>query len=276
MKALRPLALVALCALSACSNGRFTLYDHKVEIDRTNLDDAPMSAEAGRFAVDIEVLDFEGEERLFLSPVITAIQEHPGLEIKTLTVRGLQSYAAPTIQSDEKAPHELSLAIDTSYSGHWYNWPIGFPGMFPYVPVYLGYYYDCDLLFKSRLRRPDQDQFVDLGHEVQVAFRDLNPPRSAAWHIWPTNGVLGTQFVIGFFAAPFMWGYSGQYTTEKLAEELGENLGRHFAGRLYKALREDGAPDLGPAPPEKPKDTPDKPAPPPEKPTPPTEKPRGG
>lgn len=254
MNTLRPLlAALAFAALAGCSNGRFTLYDHKVKVDKTSLDDASMDAKAGRFAVDIAVTDFEGEDRLFLTPVIAAIREHPGLEIRTLDVRGDQAYAAPKIRSPKKAPHELTLALDVRFSGHWYNWPIGFPGMFPYVPVYLGYYYDCDLLFKSRLRGPDRKRFTELGHEVRVAFRDLNPPRSAAWHIWPTNGVLGTQFVIGFFAAPFMWGYSGQYTTEKVAEAIGEDLGRHFAGRLYKALQEEGAPDLGPRPPgEKP------------------------
>lgn len=261
--------IISLTALltCACANGRFAALDHEIVVDRIFVDGrldpglqegslraSPISDEEACeaaskdelqkqraaitevFDVDLEMSAFESERRLFYSHIIDAIAAHPGLRVATLTARGEQAYWAPKWRSTKPAPWKIRFDLRHRFHGHWFNYFIGFPGMIPLTPTWRGYSYACDLHAMTEIGRQDRGLLNVRAINLRAEFREKNAPRSIAFHYWPTNGAMGTQFVLGIFMSLTLIGYEPQDSSPVFQKACGARLGWHMAQRLYEEL----------------------------------------
>jgi len=83
------------------------------------------------------------------------------------------------------------------------------------------------------------------SHDQHLELREKNAPRSIAFHYWPSNGVLGTQFALGVFMSLALINYEPEYSTPVLLKALGPEFGQSFAKAIYRALaKQQGRPGL--------------------------------
>lgn len=237
---------------SGCTESRFEFLRHSVEVDRDPLCDVACKPDKGRFAVDLRVENFAYDDRLFLEAMIQGLRDHPGLEVRTLTAEGAEAFRAPRIlrakgaPPPKPAPRVVELGVSHEFSGHWWNTFLAFPGMIPLLPAWRGYDYDLDMAFSGRVAPRGSDAWSDFSRELRWEFREMNHPRSAAFHIWPSTGIYGTQFVLGLVMSPLMCFYDPQYGTEILVKALQPRFGRWFASEVYRRLAARAEADAGP------------------------------
>ncbi len=138
---------------------------------------------------------------------------------------------------ETSAPSATRLRIECVPDGTASAWNglIAFPGMLPFLPIWLGYGWDMNLAVTWTIEREGERTVT--GHRtVHVAFRERNAHRSAVFHLWPTTGFVGVQFVMGLVLAPTFWSYDAEATTPLLAEAIGPRLGWTIAGAVRKTL----------------------------------------
>jgi len=254
------LLLLALVLAGCSAQEQRELIGYRIELLEDSLGEvaAPGSASVGPTgtAIDVEVLcdDFEGDARHVLAAVVDALDTHPALHLTSLRYRGDQASFGRRRYGEHRAPLELRLSCRFEADGATGNAFVAFPGLWLFLPIWVGYRWDAAITVEVRVVRTGEPAAVGPGatRTATVAFREHSPRRSALFHLWPSTGTLGLQFVLAMVLAPTFWFYEGEETTPALVRALSPRLGRMFAQfAVDEALRraEDARGDAGrPAP----------------------------
>jgi hypothetical protein len=210
---------------------------------------APTSASVGPTGTAIDV-EFEGDARHVLAAVVDALDAHPALHVTSLRYRGDEAAFGRRRWGESRAPLELRLRCRLAADGTFGNALVAFPGLWLFLPIWLGYRWDAAITVEVRVVRTGEPAAIGPGAErtVTVAFRERSSRRSALFHLWPSTGTLGIQFVLALVLAPTFWFYEGEETTPALVQALSPRLGRYFAQFAVDEALAVGAPPPGPAP----------------------------
>ena len=234
------LLLSAAFLLAGCSSSqRWAFLRHSVVVDHDTLDsdESWTSPPPNRvYSVGVEVGGFEGDNRHFLAAILEAIDAHPGLKLRRWKLRGKEAHVYPTRTDPRPERLRIELKCATVFCGSPLNALVAFPGMIPFLPVYWGYSWELDLAVTGRVLCKNRT-LASFRKAVHVEFREKNARRSAVFHLWPSTGFFGVQFIMGFFLAPRMSFYESDETTPVLIEALQPRLGRTFAHFLYRQVK---------------------------------------
>jgi hypothetical protein len=228
--------LVFILLGSGCTDGRLSYLDHKMVIDKDNLTVESFSPKRGQFDIDLQIVGFERDRRLFYTEILNAIKEHPGLSIRNLSGTGMEAFRLPKIKQSRSALWTVKIELCHEFIGHWWNYFMGFPGMVLITPTWWGYYYELDMRCTGEIQRVGRGTVTLFEADKFIELREKNAPRSVAFHYWPSNGVLGTQFALGVFMALDLMYYKRQYSTPLLIKVLGKRFGQSFASDIYRQL----------------------------------------
>lgn len=229
------LLMVLLLGGGCSSLERFKAFRHTIEIDHDTLDAAaPVTSVANPYPIDLEVDGFLGDDRRFLAAIVEALDEHPGLDVKRIAYRAGKVPLSIGRRSPAPSPTQVRISGRHVFSGDLRNAFIAFPGMIFFTPVWLGYYWQLDYTFEAELSV--QGTKSSVRREVQVCFRERNCRRSALFHLWPSTGILGTQFVLGVFMAPAMCFFHTSDTLGPLLEAMKPRFGGTFAAEVFREV----------------------------------------
>lgn len=242
----RTLALVALTlAASGCTSWQQLeedLFAPCVVLDRDDLGPAPAPAACPpgeARALDLEVVGFEGDARHFLAAVVAGLDAHPGLAVGGRSYQGQQASFGARRAPEASAPCTLRLSCQPRFGGSWTNALVAFPGMIPFLPMWVGYSFELELALSWEVVAPapaPPRAWPAGGRRVTVRFREQNARRSALFHLWPTTGTYGLQFLLGLVLAPTLCFYDGE-TTPHLVEALQPRLGQVVADAIHRDLQ---------------------------------------
>lgn len=222
-----------------------TTFVHEVDVLDHDLDRAWSPSRPGNpWAFDLVVEGYEGGARTALDAGIAAVTSHPGLRPAAVTLHGAD---APPRRREPAPPGRtvVRLACDVTGDGPWTNALVAFPGMFAFLPVWRGYAWEVAVVAEAWVER---DGLVVASERTaqRLAVRERNATRSALFHMWPSTGFFGTQFVLGLVLGPTMVRWSDE-TTPVVVEATRELLGRTLANLVHRALARDPPPEA-PAP----------------------------
>lgn len=229
--------LLALLVAGCSAQEQRELIGYRLDLLEDSLGEvaAPGSASVGPTgtAIDVEVLcdDFVGDARHVLAAVVDALDAHPALHLTSLRYRGDEASFGRRRYGERRAPLELRLSCRYEADGATGNPLVAFPGLWIFAPVWLGYRWDVAITVEVRVVRTGEAAAIGPGatRTATVAFRERSPRRSALFHLWPSTGTLGLQFVLALALAPTFWFYEGEETTPALVKALSPRLGRMFA-----------------------------------------------
>jgi hypothetical protein len=233
-----PWLLLLLLGLSGCSAvQQQELLQHRIDLVHDTLGHPPPSrADDEPVVVDVVCQGFEDDARHVLFAVIDALDAHPGLRLATLRYEGREASFGRRRRGEPTAPLALRLTARTAWSGSAQNPVLAFPGMLWFLPMWLGYRWDGAITVEAHVTAAGAP-LPARSWTAEVAFRERNAPRSALFHLWPTTGFYGVQFVLGLVLAPTFLFYDAEETTPALVKALGPRLGRSFAAHIAEALR---------------------------------------
>lgn len=239
---MRGAATLAVVLLSGLAGGGCAVHqelkrlEHAIDVLEDSLvDPAPVESRTP-VPVDLVAEGFEGDARHVLAAVIDGLERTGALDLRRMAYAGDQANFGRRRRRDgPPSPVALRLACRFEGTGSLQNWPLAFPGMFIFLPVWLGYRFDAAIDVEVRLTVQGRE-LPPVAQRVEVAFRERNARRSALFHIWPMTGFYGTQFLIGLALAPTMPFYDSEETTPALVKALEPRLGDCVAGPIVQAI----------------------------------------
>lgn len=210
--------------------------EHTIDVlEETLVDPAPVESRTP-VPVDLLAEGFGGDPRHVLAAVVAGLERHGALDLRRMAYKGDQAnFGKRRRREGPPSPVALRLSCRFEGTGSAQNWPIAFPGMFVFLPVWLGYRFEAAIDVEARLVVLGREQ-PPVAQRVEVAFRERNARRSALFHIWPMTGFYGTQFLIGLALAPTMPFYHSEETTPALVKALEPRLGDGLAGPIVHAI----------------------------------------
>jgi hypothetical protein len=206
-------ALLALVLLTGCHalDEAPEYLRQRVEVTEDNLDAAPERRGNLFGAIDLTVTGSDAESAPFLDAI-----------------------RAGYVRPQEPATSHVTLSCRPSFSASPWNALIAFPGMIPFAPIWLGYGYTARLALDWTIDAEGVPQIE--GHrDLVIVFREKNARRSAIFHIWPSTGFFGTQFVLGLVLAPTFLRYDEE-TTPFLVREIGPRLAATVSAAIARDL----------------------------------------
>lgn len=243
-----PSVVLAALVVSGCSAVEQQEHlQHRIDVVDDTLGHPPLARPDGEpVTVDLVCTGFEGDARHVLFAVVDALEADPRVTLATMRYEGAQAAFGRRRRGEPAAPVALELTARAAWSGSAQNPLLAFPGMLWFLPMWLGYRWEGAITVEARLTvegapRPPR------AWTAEVAFRERNAPRSALFHLWPTTGFYGVQFLLGLVLAPTFLFYDAEETTPALVAALEPRLGRSFASRIVPLLRSAAGP--GPAAP---------------------------
>lgn len=228
--------LGAAIGLAGCSPfDRWEALRHRIEIERDTLGPAPPApGPAEKLAVDLDVRGYAGDARPFLLSWIQALDRHPRLDVRGIVLEGAVAGTGPHRTREEPGDVLLTLDCRPVFDGRLSNVLVAFPGMIPFLPLWLGYTWDGTVDVEATAvvagRKP-----VSVARSFSVTAIERNARRTAFFHLWPSTGFGGTQFALGFFFAPSLAFYDGEWTTPVLVDALEPRLGLVLADAAWQA-----------------------------------------
>lgn len=238
VRLLVPCLVLALLGSGCSAVQQQELLRHRIDLVHDTLGHPPAFRPVDEpVLVDLVCEGFEGEARHVLFAVVDALEAHPAVKLATMRYEGAEAAFGRRRRGDPSAPLTLHLRARADWSGSAQNPALAFPGMLWFLPMWLGYRWEGTITVEARVVMhgaplPARTWTAD------VVFRERNAPRSALFHLWPTTGFYGLQFVLGLVLAPTFLFYDAEETTPALVAALGPRLGRSFAARIAAALRE--------------------------------------
>jgi len=234
------LLLVTIAPLAGCvSTETSEFFRERVEVTSDDLDETPPEDAIERVPLDLEITGYEGDRAPLLDALVHGLESDPGLALGRVDYRGELASRAQALRSLAPIARPSStlarLSCEPRFSASAWNGLIAFPGMLPFLPIWLGYGWDMELSVEWTI-------FVDGKlaargrRSIEVSFREKNARRSAVFHLWPSTGFLGAQFVFGLVLAPTFLFYDAEATTPLLVQALEPRLGRTIAAALRRGL----------------------------------------
>lgn len=232
-----PLLLALLLACGLAGEGcavqeELKRLEHAVDVLEDTLAEPAPVASRTPVPVDLVVVGFGGDARHVLAAVVDGLERAGALELRRMAYEGDQAAFGRRRRRDgPPSPVALRLTCRFEGTGSLQNWPIAFPGMFAFLPVWLGYRFDAAIEVEAHVVALGRAR-APVAQRVDVALRERNARRSALFHVWPLTGFYGTQFLIGLALAPTMPFYDAEETTPALVAALEPRLGRCLAGPI--------------------------------------------
>ncbi|HZV02339.1 MAG TPA: hypothetical protein VFF73_36870 [Planctomycetota bacterium] len=226
-------ALLALVVLAGCHalDEAPEYFRERVEVTGDDLDAAPRQpAELG--PLDLTVTGYDAESAPFLDAILDVLEpDVASVEFQgPWASRGEARRGRPSPRADRR----VTIACRPTFSASPWNPLVAFPGMIPFLPVWLGYGYTARLALDWSIDA-DGARRIEGHRDIEVAFREKNARRSAIFHLWPSTGFFGTQFVLGLVLAPTFLVYD-EDATPLLVHEIGPRLGATVAAALGRDL----------------------------------------
>jgi hypothetical protein len=235
------LIVVLASPLAGCTSAERAveeLVHARVDISSDDLDAAPPPPSTDSLRVDLVVRDYEARTAPFLDAIVSGIENDTAFSVAHVDYKGewaSRGIARRQVVASAPAVARLEIECVPDGSASVANGFIAFPGMLPFLPIWLGYGWDMNLAVRWTLERAGERD-VPGERTVKVAFRERNARRSAIFHLWPSTGFLGVQFVMGLVLAPTFWSYDDEATTPLLAETIGPRLGWTISSAVRRSL----------------------------------------
>lgn len=240
--------VVALAPLAGCASlsdpDVAALIRESVEITADDLAVAAPSSATAVVAIDLEVAGYEQDPAPLLDSIVRGFERHPGLVVANAHYEGGLAWRPNGLRALQGPPGEASdrrvrLACRPRFAASGWNGFIAFPGMIAFLPMWLGYGWEMKLDVEWSIATGTfwtEETTEPARRRLEVSFREKNAHRSALFHLWPSTGFYGTQFVLGLVLATTFWFYDAEETTPLLVRALEPRLGWTVADWVRRDL----------------------------------------
>ncbi len=164
--------------------------------------------------------------------IVTSLREHPSVE-KVVTNWN------PQVSDPDFTP-DLILSIDLSaeFSGSGWNFLTTFPGFVLFLPSWLGYKYECDLITQLEYFHPENQDSIELRDvKINYDIRHMDFERGFwAYSGWWLPGYGATSAISGLF----MMMYDSDVTNE-LWKAVGRNYGDYLSEQIIRSALKESA-----------------------------------